>query len=166
MRNPWFSGPSDTTGTFASSAVYLDEKEDGVAIIDCDYPLIHQSNDLPVHFIHGLIEFLNQRLDLQIRPTAFKGDIYISELEKSWFSQVHEIVGQDIPFWIVVAGGKNDFTIKWWDHQRFQTVIDHFQGRILFVQVGERGHNHPPLKGNTVQRALLKIAPPAMMVLS
>jgi ADP-heptose:LPS heptosyltransferase len=52
-----------------------------------------------------------------------------------------------VPFWVVVAGGKYDFTIKWWEVARYQQVIDHFRGRILFVQVGEEGHYHPPLRG-------------------
>ena len=52
-----------------------------------------------------------------------------------------------VPFWIVVAGGKFDFTAKWWDVARWQAVVDHFAGRILFVQVGESGHHHPGLRG-------------------
>lgn len=125
----------------------LSENDPDVQIIDCEYPLIHQSNQKPRHFLEGFIEFLNQKLELQIRPTAFKGDIHISEREKSWFSQVREILGEDIPFWIIVAGGKLDFTIKWWDTRRFQEVVDHFRERIVFVQIGENGHRHPPLNG-------------------
>lgn len=118
-------------------------------VVKCEYPLIHKSNQLPVHFIYGFIEFLNERLKLKIKPTAFKGDIHISDLEKSWISQVHEVMRRELPFWIIVAGGKNDFTIKWWDRERFQAVVDYFQGKILFVQVGEKGnnHNHPLLRG-------------------
>jgi len=62
-------------------------------------------------------------------------------------SQVEEITRSPIPFWIIVAGGKRDYTIKWWDHARWQRVVDHFQGRILFVQVGEERHVHAPLRG-------------------
>src|SRR5581483_1580990 len=102
---------------------------------------------LPVHFLEGFIEFLNQRLRLDIHLSAFKGDLHISALEKSWISQVREILGRDLPFWIVVAGGKQDYTIKWWDYHRFQQVVNHFQGKILFVQIGEQGHRHPPLQG-------------------
>lgn len=129
---------------------YLTSINDGdgdAHVIDCEYPLIHLSNQQPRHFIEGFIDFLNQKLQLQIVPTIFKGDIHISDQEKSWYSQVREILGEDIPFWIIVAGGKQDFTIKWWDHCRFQEVVDHFRGKILFVQVGERGHQHRPLKG-------------------
>jgi len=115
--------------------------------IQCEYPLIHKSNTGPWHFIHGFHQHLGDRLGIPIEPTEFKGDIHVSETEKSWISQVAELTGEDIPFWIIVAGGKQDFTIKWWDLQRFQKVVNHFKGRILFVQVGEGGHNHPPLDG-------------------
>ena len=125
----------------------LEEKDRTVHVLKCDYPLIHQSNGLPVHFVQGFIEFLNEELGVKIRLSAFKGDVHVSALEKSWISQVHEIVGRDLPFWIVVAGGKQDYTIKWWDHQRFQEVVNHFRGKILFIQIGEGGHRHLPLKG-------------------
>ncbi len=125
----------------------LDEDDPDVETIDCHYPLIHRSNHAPYHFIHGFIEFLNERLGLNVKPTAFKGDIHLSDQEKSWISQVHEQTGEDTRFWIVVSGGKYDFTAKWWDPGRFQKVIDCFQGDPLFVQVGEAGHHHPPLEG-------------------
>jgi ADP-heptose:LPS heptosyltransferase len=125
----------------------LSEDDPEVEPIDCEYPLIHRSNEAPYHFIHGFIEHLNERLGLGIRPTVFRGDIHVSDLEKSWYSQVEEIFGRPLPFWIVIAGGKNDYTTKWWAHDRYQRVINYFAGRVLFVQVGESGHAHPPLRG-------------------
>ncbi len=125
----------------------LDERDPAVEVIDCEYPLIHRSNQEPWHFVHGFGAFLSQRLGVDIRPTAFKGDLHISDAEKSWFSQVEEIVGRPVPFWIVAAGGKTDFTIKWWDPQRYQAVVDRLGDRIVFVQVGEVSHYHPPLRG-------------------
>ncbi|HTL15689.1 MAG TPA: glycosyltransferase family 9 protein, partial [Patescibacteria group bacterium] len=125
----------------------LEEGDPEVEVIHCSYPLINRSNEEPYHCIHGYIQFLNQRLGLGIRPTAFRGDIHLSALEKSWYSQVHELTRKDIPFWIVAAGGKFDVTVKWWDVRRYQAVIDHFRGKIQFVQVGEYGHYHPRLRG-------------------
>jgi hypothetical protein len=125
----------------------LSEKGRGVELIDCSYPLIDQSNQVPYHCLHGFIAFLNQRLGLAIRPTAFKGDIHLSDREKSWYSQVRELTRRDIPFWIVVAGGKYDVTVKWWETGRYQEVVDHFRDKIQFVQVGENGHYHPKLDG-------------------
>jgi ADP-heptose:LPS heptosyltransferase len=141
----------------------LRESERGVREIDCEYPLINHSNEAPYHAIHGFTDFLNARLGLNVRPTAFSGDIHLSADERSWKSSVHELAGRDLPFWIVNAGGKFDFTIKWWDWRRYQQVVDFFRGNILFVQVGEIGHYHPPLKhvvdlrGRTDLRQLIRL---------
>jgi ADP-heptose:LPS heptosyltransferase len=115
--------------------------------IECHYPLIHSSNQLPHHFVQGFTAYLADRLQIPIETTAFKGDIHLAPQEKTWKSQVEEIVGIDLPFWIVVAGGKRDFTVKWWSHERFQAVVDRFRGRLLFVQVGVAEHHHPRLRG-------------------
>src|SRR6185436_12842646 len=124
----------------------LDPRDPAVESVVCEYPLIHRSDRHGAHFIHGFIEFLNERLDLRIRPTAFRGDIHLSAEEKSGPSPVEELTGADLPYWIIVAGGKYDYTIKWWHFRRWQAVVDHFRGRLLFVQVGKVGDYHPPLR--------------------
>jgi ADP-heptose:LPS heptosyltransferase len=124
----------------------LDEDDPEVRIIKMEYPLVHHSNTRPYHFIHGYVQYLEEQLGLRIPVTEFKGDIHISDLEKSWMSQVEEAGFRD-RFWIVIAGGKYDFTAKWWNPASYQRVIDHFRGRIQFVQCGEVGHWHPPLEG-------------------
>jgi hypothetical protein len=150
----------------------LDETDPEVEVIRCEYPLIHQSNHLPYHFIHGFIQYLNYRLGLAMYPTAFKGDIHLREEETQWISQVHEITGEDTPFWIVISGGKYDFTCKWWAPDRYQQVVDHFQGKITFVQVGEDHHHHPPLtnaidlRGKTTIRQLIRLVYHAVGVLT
>jgi ADP-heptose:LPS heptosyltransferase len=128
----------------------LRDRSRGVERIECHYPLIHQSNHLPYHFIHGFRLFLSKRLGVEITPHAFHGDIHLSQEEKEWLSQVDEITGTpDSRFWIIVSGGKTDYTAKWWDPDRCQKVVDHFAGRIQFVQCGEAsaGHVHPRLRG-------------------
>lgn len=125
----------------------LGDEEEGVEHIDCHYPMIHRSNQTPNHFVEGFTAFLSDRLRLPIQTTAFKGDIHLAPRERAWKSQVHEIVGAAVPFWVIVAGGKTDYTIKWWAHDRFQAVVDRFRGRILFVQVGAAKHHHPRLRG-------------------
>jgi ADP-heptose:LPS heptosyltransferase len=139
--------------------------------IDCSYPLINRCNEAPYHCLHGFIEFLNERLLLAIKPTAFKGDIHLSDREKTWYSQVHELTGADTPFWLVAAGGKYDVTVKWWETRRYQEVVDYFLGKILFVQVGDYGHHHPRLKnvidlrGKTSLRELIRLVYHAQGVL-
>lgn len=141
----------------------LNETDSDVTRIHCEYPLIHRSNTAPFHFIHGFTQFLSQRLEVQIQPSVFRGDIHLSHEEKHWHSQVREITGEDTPFWLVFAGGKLDFTNKWWDHQRYQQVVNHFSDRIQFVQVGEMNHHHPALenvidlRGKTDLRQLIRL---------
>jgi ADP-heptose:LPS heptosyltransferase len=125
----------------------LNENDPDVTAINCHYPLIHKSDAVPYHFVFGFSDYLNQVLGLDIKPTLHRADVHLSALEKSWISQVHEITGEDTPFWIVAAGGKYDYTIKWWDSARYQQVVDHFEGRIQLVQIGELSHHHPPLRG-------------------
>jgi hypothetical protein len=158
----------------------LEEHDPSVEVIECHYPLIRRSNQAPYHFIHGFIHFLNERLALNIQPTSFKGDIHLSERDRSGpvFGEEALLLNQHLPWpfgeavpvspevsaplgereteggaeeglplWLVSAGGKQDFTIKWWDTRRYQAVLDHFQGRVQFVQVGSQGHFHPELEG-------------------
>lgn len=158
----------------------LDERDPDVRFINCEYPLIHQSNQLPFHFLHGFMRHLSEQLKLTIEPTAFKGDIHLSEQEINGtvFGEESPLLRDAFPFplglkgrvprvlddgdlrkgdswdsslqpplWLVAAGGKQDFTIKWWASKRYQQVVDHFRGRIQFVQVGEAGHFHPQLDG-------------------
>jgi hypothetical protein len=130
----------------------LREEDPNVRSIDCHYPLIHKSNETPLHFLWGFIEDLNQQLGTTVRPTAFRGDVHLSEEERSEPSWVAKELEVDLPYWIIVAGGKYDYTIKWWHFRRFQAVVDHFRGRIQFVQVGEQAHYHPPLAGVICRR--------------
>lgn len=124
-------------------------KEDGsrVETLDCHYPLIHQSNVVPLHFLLGFMDDLNRQLGTRIQLTAFRGDLHLSAGESAGPGPIAKKVGTDLPYWLIVAGGKYDYTIKWWHFRRFQRVVDHFRRRIQFVQVGEAGHHHPELSG-------------------
>ena len=134
-------------------AIPVAEVDSDVRVLLCNYPLIDESwgkwtgsNHSPHHFIHGYIRNFEDQLNLRIKPTLFKGDIHLSDAEKKWISQAEEKGVKK--FWIVMAGGKNDFTAKWWDPTRYQAVVDHFKGKINFIQAGEmsKGHWHEPLK--------------------
>jgi ADP-heptose:LPS heptosyltransferase len=117
-------------------------------VIPMHYDLIQQSNEGAYHFIHGYVRHLEEVLGLRIPVTRFGGDIHLSAREMSWMSQVEEEpIGWHGDFWILIAGGKYDFTAKWWDPSRYQRVVDHFAGRIRFVQCGEADHFHPRLRG-------------------
>jgi len=122
-------------------------RDDEAEVIECDHALLEESNRAPCHAIHSFTEHLARRLGVRIISQIFKGDIHLHPIERRWMPQVAEQVGADIPYWIIAAGGKRDITIKWWSTARWQAVVDHFRGRILFVQVGAKGDHHPPLRG-------------------
>ncbi len=124
----------------------LDENDNDVEVYKVDYPLIHRSNRSPWHFIHGFRKDIENKLKLSIEPTSFWGDIHLSEEEKEMISPV-EPYGVTRDYWIMVAGGKYDFTAKWWNPDYFQEVVNHFEGRIIFVQTGHKNHWHPTLEG-------------------
>ena len=113
-------------------------------VLEMHYPLINRSNQAPYHFIHGFVQDLEAKLGVRIPVTRFRGDIHLSGQERSWMSQIEEL-GHTGPFWILMAGGKFDFTAKWWNPAWYQRVVDHFRGRIQFVQCGDASHWHPPL---------------------
>jgi ADP-heptose:LPS heptosyltransferase len=124
----------------------LDEYEPGLRVIDCDMPLVERSDHAAKHALHGFIEFLSEQLAIKLRLTEFRGDIHLSAGERD-VSFLTELTGHDVPYWLLNAGGKYDCTVKWWDPVRFQKVVDHFRGRIQFVQVGSVEHWHPRLRG-------------------
>ncbi|KKL13202.1 hypothetical protein LCGC14_2528130, partial [marine sediment metagenome] len=140
----------------------LKEKDPDVEVYKVEYPLIHNSNEGQYHFIHGYRKDIEKRLGLEIKPTKFKGDIHISKEEKSWMSQLEEMHIKD-DFWIIMAGGKQDFTAKWYSPDYYQEVVDHFKGKITFVQAGEKGHWHPSLNnvinliGKTDMRQFIRL---------
>jgi ADP-heptose:LPS heptosyltransferase len=142
----------------------LDEDDPEVETLDCHYPLIDWSNRVPYHNLHGFIDFLNERLGLEVKCTEFKGDIHLSRAEKAWASQAQELTGEETPFWLIAAGGKHDVTIKWWDSDRYQAVVDHFRGRIQFVQVGAAGDHHPGLAGTIDLRGQTSVRQLARLV--
>jgi len=140
----------------------LDQRRPGVETIEMHYPLIHQSNRRPFHFIHGYHQFLEEKLGLRIPVTRFHGDLHLLPEERRC-PPPYAPLGIPAQYWIVVAGGKYDFTAKWWNPHAYQQVVDALLGRVTFVQCGERGHWHPPLErvvnlvGKTSLRELIRL---------
>ena len=141
----------------------LDDEDPEVRHLKTFYPSINTSNQRPRHFIEGYAGFFEEVLGVSATVKEFRPDIYLDDAEMGWQSQVNEITKLDHPFWIIVAGGKYDYTIKWWDDARLQEVVNHFAGKICFVRVGQDHHHHPPisgvidLKGKTNTRQLVRL---------
>lgn len=124
----------------------LDEHANDVTVINMEYPQIHQSNTRPHRFVTAFTHFLAEKLSVKIHPVEYAGVIPISQQEQMWYSAVHEELKRDVPYWIVNAGHKYDFTAKTWSFKRYQELIERFPD-VWFVQVGAAEHNHPELSG-------------------
>ena len=121
---------------------------------------IRRSNQLPYHFIHGIRKDMETRLGLPIIAGDMLGDLHLSPEEKEMPSLIEQMTGKRQPFWIIDAGGKRDFTCKWWDPARYQAVVDAFPD-ITWVQIGAKGepnrrHQHAILTGKNVIRLVGK----------
>lgn len=133
-------------------------------IDDCQVKLANFIGD---HVKHVANVLNLPKLTLQ----KFAGEIHLAPWESVWCSQVADTVGRELPYWLIVSGGKRDFTTKWWGAQRFQQVVDAYRGRILFVQIGSMDDEHPRLngvldfRGKTDTRGLIRLMHRAQGVL-
>jgi len=132
--------------------------------IEMEYPQINRSNSEAIPFIGAYTAFLAEQIGRPLKLTTNRPHLYLSELEKSWLNQVTEFAEKPIPFWLVNAGVKRDFTAKQWPVEHYQEVIDRTRGQIQWVQIGEKSHDHPDLtgvidfRGKTDTRQLIRLA--------
>jgi len=103
------------------------------------YPEIHRSGMTGLPFVDGHRMFLEKQLDVPIPRSGMKPDIFFSDEEL----RKPRIIAE--PYWIINAGMKNDYTLKYYSH--YQEVVDELKGEIQFVQIGHTAHNHPALDG-------------------
>jgi hypothetical protein len=127
----------------------LDPLATDVSLIEADYPLIHRSNDYPVRFVEAFGAAMAEKLGVTITPTRFQSAIHILPEEYGWFSAVREILGKDVPYWVLNAGHKYDYTAKAWSFERYQELVDRCSN-VWFVQVGSGEHAHPKLEGKNL----------------
>ncbi len=110
--------------------------------------LLDRCDQVPHPFLRGYCHDLGKQLGIPLDLTTNRPHLYLSDEEKSWVHQVRQYhTGRDTKFWVVNAGVKCDFTLKQWPVEYYQEVVDHFQGKVQFVQVGSRKHDHPALEG-------------------
>jgi ADP-heptose:LPS heptosyltransferase len=121
---------------------------EGGELVRMDNPLIHEADSRPVHFMESYCHVLTQALGVPVKLTVKRPFVYLSDQERAWLPRIEEVTGKALKYWVVCQpGAKRDYTVKAYPTEYLQAVIDHFRGRLTFVQVGEAGHNHKPLRG-------------------
>jgi len=103
---------------------------------------VHRSNQHRAHFMWGFLSDLNLMLGTQAVLSDFRPALYLTEEEKAV-----PLLNLDRPYWVFVAGGKRDFTAKWWDQDWWQIVTNRLSKKVVMVQVGGGSHIHPRMEG-------------------
>lgn len=147
LRDLHAAHPGQFFTNVISSCPEIFEHNPNVRPVGDEGELIHCSYDpaelahTGLHFVHAFRLNLERQLGVSIPQGPLHGDIHLSHEE---ISEPCPIAG---PFWLINAGVKSDYTAKQWAASRYQAVIDHFRGRLQFVQVGAVKHLHPVLRG-------------------
>lgn len=113
--------------------------------IQTEYPLIHHCGSRAVHFLQGYVDFLREKLGVPLELSVNRPYVYLSDDEKSWMGRVQEVLGRPARYWVLNAGHKQDYVAK--HYPWYQEVVDRLQGKVQFVQIGEKDHMHKPLRG-------------------
>ena len=115
---------------------------------------IREQNSETIHFLSYFYRSFNEKYGTSIEPQFPYPDVHLSEEEAT----VPLVSGR---YWVVLSGGKSDFSAKVWEADSFQSVADELRNNGLgVVQVGgsDKGHWHPPINGalNLVGRTNLR----------
>ena len=142
--------------------IKLKDKRLGAGVYNLSYgDGIQKAGKEPIHFIQAFHDDFKKKTGLSVPLTEPKPDIHLSDAEKS-----RRVI--DGRYWVVLSGGKADFTTK---HPRFfdiQDTVDTLaQLGIKSVQVGAKAgkpvsfhralNNVVDLRGQTSLRDLLSL---------
>lgn len=113
--------------------------------ITMGYDDIHISGWSGRPFSVAYTRYLEKKLSIKIPYTTLRPDIYLSQDEMLWPSPAVTLAGYEGPYWIINAGTKFDYTLKYYPFH--QEVVDKLAGKVQFVQIGLKEHNHKALNG-------------------
>jgi ADP-heptose:LPS heptosyltransferase len=109
--------------------------------IKMENPLVNISGQAPISFAQSYHRLLEDRLGLAFPLLHNKPEVWLSDEEKAWQSPWGE-------YWLLCRpGAKKDYTVKRYGNQQLQEVVDRLRGKVQFVQIGEKHHEHKPLEG-------------------
>lgn len=137
--------PSGCEQIFQNNPYITKLRDDDGEHIRMSYEDIHKSGASGRPFTGAYHIDLAKALKVDIPQTSLLPAIYLSQDEILWPSPVLKECGFEGKYWIINAGVKNDYTLKFYPF--YQEVVDLLSGRVQFVQVGQLEHFHPPLKG-------------------
>ena len=119
----------------------------GAKFIKCQYGTgIREQNSETIHFAAYFHRDFKKQTGIDVPCQLPYGDIHLTEEEKN----TPPVEGR---YWLILTGGKSDFTIKVWHNKYFQEVVDRLGDMgVGVVQTGANhgGHWHPEITGDHV----------------
>lgn len=104
---------------------------------------IREANRRPIHFLTGFHQSFEHLTGVKVPLTEPYPDLHMAD------KLPRQVEGR---YWVVLSGGKTDFTTKHWAYGRHQQVADALRGfGLKVVQAGaaekSQNHRHPKLTG-------------------
>ena len=122
----------------------LSPRDPGVRVHELVYrPYIAEAKHTPLHFLTAFHRIFEKLSGLPVPVTEPRPDLHLTPQERD----EPLVRGR---YWVLMAGGKRDVTIKHWYFPFYQEVVDRLLAHgIQCVQSGAVGshHVHPPLRG-------------------
>lgn len=109
----------------------MEDKQDGVEWIKMTYKAgLKRASREKIHFVTEFHRFFFEQTRIKVPCLYPHADLHLSDEEKAH----PRISGR---YWIVIAGGKTDVTVKWFSFDRLQAVINRLRKwGLRFVQEG------------------------------
>lgn len=117
----------------------LDERDPDVQVVRLNYQpgITSSGRGNKHHFLTWFYRDFQEKTGIQVDCLESKPDLHLDEERK----YVRPVSGR---YWVVIAGGKTDYTIKHWDYSWYQQVVDRLRPYgIRFVQTGLRRPGRP-----------------------
>ena len=142
VQTPHSEGIWDSNPFVVHAFVPDDTVPSDYRVVNLHYKVSNDENDKQ-HFLQAFHADASRQLGIDIPLTEFRPCLVLSKDEK----RVRPIKE---PYWLINAGGKWDFTTKWWDPDKWQRVIKllHRPDFPRIYQVGYTEYcQHPGLSG-------------------
>lgn len=136
FRPAWFNNPYVRQA--ADSHIVTTKK---VVHINYTHGIRRSQQGEKLHFINAFHDDFSRQTGIKVQPLKPHGDLHLTEEEKANRKIAY-------PYWLILAGGKNDMTVKHWAKEKYQRTVDYLLvHNIRCVQAGsdERRHLHIPL---------------------
>ena len=141
---------------------HIDDADKDAKFIKLTYEEIHRSGASGRPFAYAHTIDLAKAIGRPIPHTTIRPDLHLSQADVTWPSPVVVKHGYEGRYWIINAGIKNDYTLKYYPY--YQDVVNLLCEKVRFVQVGQKEHNHPALehvidmRGETDLRELFRLS--------